>query len=96
MSRIESLINEVRSLPVADQTRLIHVLSACISGHPSARSQHDFWAGRSLQDHLNEQTVQPITDLAELKVDFWQENETAEAFLSYTRTERGEALSGGP
>ena len=93
MSRIESLINEVRSLPASDQVRLIGELSASLSMHISSAGRGDFWETRSLQDHLNEQKVRPIKDLAEFKVDFWPEDETHEAFLAYTRAERSE-LSG--
>ena len=92
MSKLETIIDEVRALPASDQIKLVKEISGSLFDRKSASSMTDFWNPRSLEEHIAAQGVQPIKDVKQLKGDFWPEDEPIEAFLAYTRRERAEAL----
>jgi hypothetical protein len=47
-----------------------------------------FWQPKTLQQHIQEQQVRPITNLDDLVVDFWPEEQSVDDFLDFTYEQR--------
>lgn len=51
--------------------------------------QPDFWTHYTAEELVAQQRIEPIEDIAELKGDFWPEDETEDDFLQFLQEIRG-------
>ena len=92
MDKLDALMEEAKTLPANQQIKLISMLSASLALSFTPKDSDDFWQPKSLKVHQAEQQIMPLEDLRQASVDFWPDEESSEAFLTYTRRQRKEAL----
>ncbi len=81
------LINAAQKLSPRKKLDLIHAVSQSLPTLPKV-GDTDFWTVRSLEEHLQRQKTPVITDIAELRADFWPEEETADDLIAYIYTQK--------
>ena len=85
------MINAAQGLSPLEQLQLIGAISKVLQ----IRCQHslppaNFWHSRPVEELAQVQNKQPVTDIAELHVDFWPEEETADKVIEYIYEQRRE------
>jgi hypothetical protein len=80
MTRVDELIAAACRLPPHERLQLIAAVveSLDASAAPPPLSRDRAAGGRP----------QPVTDIDDLKADFWPEDETADAFIAFVRHDR--------
>lgn len=61
----------------------------------SDASKAGFWRRRTVEELAAEQGVTPVGDPADLRGDFWPENESTDEFLAWLRASRREGKGKG-
>ena len=52
------------------------------------RQANRFWHPKTLQQHITKQKIQPITNLDDLAMHSWPEEQTADDFIEFTYQQR--------
>ncbi len=90
-TRLQTLIDEAQQLPPLEQLNLIRTLLQSLSrSYEHAQPTEDFWAPQSLEELVQSQQTEPVTDISILKGDFWPEDESTDDFLAYIYQQRCE------
>ena len=90
-TRLQVLIDEAQQLPPLEQLNLIRtLLQSLYRSYEHSHSTEDFWAPRSLDELVQSQRTEPVTDISSLKGDFWPEDKSTDNFLAYIYQQRCE------
>lgn len=88
-SRLQTLIDAARELSPLEQLDLIRVISQSLY-HTYQRTQPvvDFWEPQTLEQLIQAQQTQPVTDITSLGGNFWPKDESADDFVGYIYQQR--------
>ena len=90
-TRVQTLIDAAQKLPLLEQLELISTISQSIHrNYQQTQPTVDFWEPQTLEQHIQAQLTQPVTDIADLVADFWPEEESADDFIAYIYQQRRE------
>ena len=92
MTKLQTLIDAAQELSPPEQLSLISAITQFLYHNysPQLHSAADFWVPKTLEEHIQAQQTQPITSIADLKADFWPEDESADDFIDYIYQQRQE------
>jgi hypothetical protein len=87
---VDEILKAVRSLPREKQLEVLQNLARSLSGSwsPLAEASAEFWSGRSIEDLAAEQGARPVSNLDDLVMAAWPEDEMADDIISYIRSQR--------
>jgi len=87
----QTIVQEIQRLTPQEQIDLLQILSRSINDVSRQNNgANAFWKHRQLAEHIQQQKVQPATDIASLKGDFWPEEESVDEMLEYIYSQRYE------
>ena len=89
-TKLQNLIDEAQTLSPKEKLDLISEISRSLSPICAEREDGDFWTPTSLETHIRHQRTPVVTDIEELKADFWPEEETADDLIGYIYDQRTE------
>jgi len=72
-----------------ERLRLISAVSQSLH-HDDQRLQpwRDFWRPQTLEQHIQRQQTQPLTDISDLQAGFWPAEEPADDIIAYIYQQR--------
>ena len=85
--RLQDLIVAAQKLLPRERLDLISAVSRSLQ---CAYEEADFWKPRSLEQHIRLQGTSVVADIAELRADFWPEEETSDDLIAYIYHQRAE------
>lgn len=86
---IKPLINTVKGLPFPYQLEILQEIAKSVSDNwKQIGSMDDFWHPRSVDEHLQANPVEKVSDIDILSGNFWPEDESADDFNQYTYGQR--------
>ena len=89
--RLQAVINAVQELSLLEQLDLLQALSRSVqTSYLDVSSAEEFWKPKTLEEHLAQQQPKRVVDIADLKADFWPEDESADDLISYIYGQRRE------
>jgi hypothetical protein len=85
MTRLQALIDAAQELTPPEQLSLISAITQSLHRNYYQQTQPaaDFWEPKTLEQHIQAQQIQPVANIADLKADFWPEDESADDFIEY-------------
>ena len=90
-ARVQALIGAAQELSLLEQLELISYISQSIHrNYWQTQLTTSFWEPQTLEQHIQAQSSQPVTDIANLVADFWPPEESADDFITYTYQQRRE------
>jgi hypothetical protein len=90
-TKLQTLIKAVQELSPLEQLNLISAVSQSLYySYQQMPPQMDFWKPPTLEQLIQAQQTQPITDIASLRGAFWPEDETADDLIEYIYQQRHE------
>lgn len=88
---LQSIIDAAQELSPLEQLQLIEAVSEFLQlKYQISRPTEDFWNPQSVEELVQAQNKQPVTNIADLAVDFWPEQETADDIIEYIYQQRQE------
>lgn len=87
MTRLQTLIDAAQELSPLEQLELISALSQSL--HRNYQQTVDFWEPKTLEQLIQTQQTQPITNIADL-AGFWPQEESVDDFIEYIYQQRHE------
>jgi hypothetical protein len=87
MTRLQTLIDAAQELSPLEQLELISALSQSL--HRNYQQTADFWEPKTLEQLIQAQQTQPITNIADL-AGFWPQEESVDDFIEYIYQQRHE------
>jgi hypothetical protein len=89
--KLQALIEAAQELSPLEQLNLISAVSQSLHrNYQRLQPRVDFWHPQTLEQHIQAQQTQPITDIADLQVSFWPEEESADDIIEYIYQQRQE------
>jgi hypothetical protein len=85
--RLQTLIDAAQELSLLEQLELISTISQSL--YRSYQQTVDFWEPKTLEQLIQAQQPQPITNIADL-ASFWPEEESVDDFIEYIYQQRRE------
>ena len=80
-ARVQTLIDAAQELSLLEQLELISTISQSIHrSYQQTQPAVGFWEPKTLEQHIQAQLTEPVTDIADLVADFWPEEESADDF----------------
>jgi len=86
-TRLQTLIDAAQELSLLEQLELISTISQSL--HRNYPQTVDFWESKTLEQLIQAQQTQPITDIADL-AGSWPEEESVDDFIEYIYQQRRE------
>jgi Arc/MetJ-type ribon-helix-helix transcriptional regulator len=86
-TRLQNLIDAAQELSPLEQLELISTISQSL--HRNCQQAVDFWEPKTLEQLIQAQQTQPITDIADL-AGSWPEEESVDDFIEYIYQQRRE------
>ncbi len=87
--QVQRVIEAVRGFPISDQIEVLQAISENLQQSYSLEATaNEFWQNRSIDELAQMQSAPTIKDIGALAVDFWPDNESADAFNDYTDARR--------
>lgn len=87
---LQELIDAAQKLSPAEKLDLITAVSQSLRLVCAGTEAPDFWEPRTLEYHIQAQGTSVVAEIAELKADFWPEQETADDLINYVYQQRSE------
>ena len=89
---LQTVIVSAQKLPFFEQVELLRAVSRFLSQsyHKKETPLTAFWQPQSIEEIVQAQQTKPIQDISTLRVDFWAEQETDDAFIEYVYQQRKE------
>jgi Arc/MetJ-type ribon-helix-helix transcriptional regulator len=87
MRRLQNLVEAARELSPLEQLELISTISQSL--HRNYQQTADFWEPKTLEQLIQAQQTQPITNIADL-AGSWPEEESVDDFIEYIYQQRRE------
>jgi hypothetical protein len=88
---LQTLIEAAQELSPLEQLDLIRALSHALQrSYLHTLSGDEFWKPKTLAEHIETQQVHSVADIASLRADFWPEDESADALITYIYDQRNE------
>ena len=88
--RLQDLIDAAQRLSPRERLDLISAVSHSLQYTYAEVESTDFWEPKSLEKHMQLQGTSVVTDIAELRADFWPEEETSDDLIEYIYRQRAE------
>ncbi|UCH95392.1 MAG: hypothetical protein JSV88_00720 [Candidatus Aminicenantes bacterium] len=89
--RLKSIIGSIQQLPIVEQLELMQMVSQSLYlNYQHTLLTKNFKQKKTIKQLLKEQQKTPVSNLTELVVDFWPENESVDDFIEYTYQQREE------
>jgi hypothetical protein len=89
--RLRSIIDAIQELSPLEQLQLIEAVSEFLQRkYQQTLPSVDFWKPQPIEELARAQNKPPVTDISELVVDFWPEQETADQVIDYIYQQRQE------
>lgn len=90
-TRLQTLIESARELSPTEQMNLISSISQSFHrNYQQTNLDGDFWEPKPLEQLIQAQKIGAITDIGDLKADFWPEEESTDDFIEYIYQQRRE------
>jgi hypothetical protein len=91
MTRLQALIEAAQELSPLEQLSLINAITQSLHrNYERLQPAADFWQPQTLEQHIQAQQTQPVTDIADLQASFWPEDESADDIIEYIYRQRRE------
>ena len=88
-TRVQTVIDAAQELTLLEQLDLISVISQSLyRSYQGFQPGLDFWQPPTLEQLIQSQQTQPITDLSDLEADFWPTEESADEIIEYIYQQR--------
>jgi hypothetical protein len=89
--KLKSIIGSIQQLPVVEQLELMQVISQSLYlNYQHTLLTKNFKQKKTINQLVKNQQKKPVSNLTELMVDFWPENEAVDDFIEYTYQQRQE------
>ena len=89
--KLQSIIDAAQELSPLEQLQLIETVSEFLQRkYQQTLLPVDFWNPQSIEEIARAQNKPPVTDISDLAVDFWPEQETADQVIEYIYQQRQE------
>ena len=86
---IKPLINTVKGLPYPYQLEILKEIAQSMSKNwKQIEGMDDFWHPKSVEQLLETNPVEKVSDIDDLSGDFWPDDESADEFIEYTYSQR--------
>jgi hypothetical protein len=91
---LQDLIDAAEKLSPLEKLDLINALSRSLQHNYAALAEFDsldpvgFWKPQPLEKHLQLQRTPVVGDIAELRADFWPEDESSDDLIEYVYRQR--------
>ncbi len=89
ITSLQDLIGAVQKLSPLERLDLIRALSRSLQ-RAYVEGDADFWHPKTLKQHVEAQDTPVITDISQLKADFWPKDESADDVIAYIYQQRSE------
>jgi hypothetical protein len=90
-AKLQTLIEAARELSPLEQLNLIRVISQSLyHSYRQMEPNLDFWEPQRLEQLIEAQQTQAISDIASLRAGFWPEDESADDLIEYIYGQRQE------
>jgi hypothetical protein len=89
-TKLQALITTASELSVPEQLELIGRIAQSLRQSQDLIDATDFWKPKTLDQLIQTQGAQPITDITNLIAGFWPEGESADEFIEFSRRQRQE------
>lgn len=87
-TKLEEIIDAAQELSPKERLDLINAISRSLQHYWPDRIDSGFWRPIPLVEHADCQGTPVIEKIAELKADFWPEDETADDVITYIYSQR--------
>ncbi len=92
--RVKELMDAAIGLSLSEQLELLAALSNQLQANfQSTEKEQEFWRGKTLEEHIQEQKVIPKSKLPDYAMDFWPEEETVDDFNQFLQEQRRADMS---
>ena len=86
---VQTIVEAALSLSPLEQLELIGALTQSLRlSYQDPQPVEEFWAPRTLAQHLEAQPTKPVVDIKRLCADFWPEDESADDLIWYVNQQR--------
>jgi hypothetical protein len=90
-TKLQTLIEAAQELSPLEKLSLISIVSQSLyHNYQQTQTAVDFWETQTLEQLIQAQQTQPITNIAKLRGTFWPEDESANDFIEYIYQQRCE------
>jgi hypothetical protein len=89
-TRLQELIEAAQKLSPVEKLDLITAVSQSLRLVYAGTEAPDFWEPKTLEYHIRAQGTSVVAEIAELRADFWPEQETADDLIEYVYQQRKE------
>lgn len=86
--QVQTIIQEAEELSPNEQMELLSAISEMLQNHH--KQSLTFWKPKTLEQLADEQQIQAIKNISDLKTDFWPEEESIDEFNEYIYKQREE------
>ena len=87
-AKLQALIDAAQELSPLEKLDLIAAVSQSLyRAYQQTQPAADFWSPKPLEQLIQSQ---PVTDIADLRADFWPEDESADDLIDYIYKQREE------
>lgn len=87
--QLQSIMRAARTLSTREKLELLQAVSNDLQQlYQLADESTAFWAGKSIDELALSQRAPVVSDVRALRVDFWPDDESADAFNSFVSTRR--------
>jgi hypothetical protein len=88
---LNSLIEAAKELSPLERLDLISAITQSLQdSYQQLLPAVDFWEPKALEYFSEAQRTQPVSDIAELRADYWPEEESADDLITYIYDQRQE------
>ena len=88
--RLQDLIDAAQKLSPRERVDLISAVSRSLQHVYAEEESADFWEPKSLEHHIQLQRTSVVADIADLRADFWPEEDTPDDLIAYVYDQRAE------
>ena len=87
--RLKSIIGSIEQLPVSEQLEIMQMMSQSLFlNYQHTLLKERFKKRPAVKKLVKDQQIKPISNLTDLKVDFWPEKESVDDFIEYIYLQR--------
>lgn len=87
---LQDLIDAAQNLSPQEKLDLISALTRSLQYAYFEVKEADFWEPTAIEQHIQLQGVSTVVDIAELRAEFWPEQETSDDLIEYVYRQRAE------
>ncbi|MBN2001384.1 hypothetical protein JW935_27815 [candidate division KSB1 bacterium] len=87
-AKLKTLINAAQKLSPRERIDLISAVSLTLQHTFADQEEAAFWESKTPKEHIQLQNVSAVVDIAELRADFWPQEEKTDDLIAYLSNQR--------